>query len=136
MRVFSIALVLLLVTPVMAESYQGNPVSTLVRVSYPWGLTFFTPNAEAREMLKDAQYAAMVFVSGRTSTQQSSAYDEGLAFARAASARKYLIDRGVSPLKIMINYVSAEDFIADNSTPEGKKANQRVDIEMVFVPLF
>ena len=36
----------------------------------------------------------------------------------------------------MINYVSAGDFIADNSTPEGRYMNQRVDIEVFYVPRF
>ncbi|MCU7927512.1 MAG: OmpA family protein [Candidatus Thiodiazotropha sp. (ex Dulcina madagascariensis)] len=136
MRVIILILMCILVTSALAESYQGIPVSTLVRVPYPWGSTAFSPNTDTAEMLKDARYAAMVYISGRTSTQQPSAYDESLAFARAASARKYLIERGVSPLKIMMNYVSGDDFIADNSTPEGKRANQRVDIEMMFVPMY
>lgn len=60
--------------------------------------------------------------------------DEALALRRALSARQYLIARGVSPLKIMVNFASATDFVADNSTPEGRYQNQRVDIELVYVP--
>jgi hypothetical protein len=30
-----------------------------------------------------------------------------------------VIARGVSPLKIMVNFASASDFVADNSTPKG-----------------
>jgi len=56
--------------------------------------------------------------------------------ARAVSARDYLVAQGVSPLKIMINYVSAADFVADNGTPEGRYLNQRVDIQMIYVPMY
>lgn len=76
----------------------------------------------------------MVIVSGRTSTQRPSEKDESLALARAVASRDYLIKRGVSPLKIMVNYASAADFVADNGTPEGRYLNQRVDIEMIYVP--
>ena len=47
------------------------------------------------------------------------------ALRRALSPRQYLIARGVSPLKIMVNFASASDFVADNSTPEGRHQNQR-----------
>jgi outer membrane protein OmpA-like peptidoglycan-associated protein len=36
-------------------------------------------------------------------------------------------------LKIVVNFASAADFIADNSTPEGRLENQRVEVELVFV---
>ncbi len=55
---------------------------------------------------------------------------------RALSARQYLIARGVSPLKIMVHFASASDFVADNSTPEGRHQNQRVDIEVIYVPTY
>ncbi len=78
----------------------------------------------------------MVTISGRTSTNKASAKDEALALARAVSARAWLVARGVSPLKIMINYVSAADYAADNSTPEGRYINQRVDVELFYVPRY
>jgi hypothetical protein len=53
-----------------------------------------------------------------------------------ASARSYLVARGVSPLKIMVNFASAADFVADNSTAEGRRENQRVDIEVVHIPTY
>lgn len=133
------AFYMLLSTPLHAEYsnvYSGTPISTVIRVTFPYASTTFQPPAEVAEMLADAKEASIIYVSGRTSTTYPSARDEALAFARAASARKYLIDRGVSPLKIMINYASAMDYAVDNSTPEGMRENQRVDIEMVYVPLY
>lgn len=38
------------------------------------------------------------------------------------------------PLKIMVNYASAADFIADNTTAAGRAENQRVEIDLVHVP--
>ena len=114
----------------------GAPISSLVRVSFPDSRTRFQPPSDVVDVLTDAKDAAMIYVSGRTSTSKPSARDEALAFARAAAARIYLIERGVSPLKIMVNYVSAADYIEDNSTVAGRLANQRVDIELIFVPRY
>lgn len=79
---------------------------------------------------------AIIYISGRTSTLRPSAADEALALRRALSARSYLVARGVSPLKIMVNFASAADFVADNSTAEGRRENQRVDIEVVYIPTY
>ena len=114
----------------------GAPISSLVRVSFPDSSTRFQPPSDVVDALAHAKDAAMIYVSGRTSTGNPSARDEALAFARAAAARVYLIERGVSPLKIMVNYVSAADYIEDNSTVAGRLANQRVDIELIFVPRY
>ncbi len=124
----------------VAELYHSErhpiarPITTTVRVVFPDSSTEFMPGPNAQSTLHRAASASIIYISGRTSTINPSARDEFLAFKRAASARKYLIENyGVSPLKIMVNYASATDYIADNSTREGKLQNQRVDIEMVHL---
>jgi len=117
-------------------SGYGQPILTAVSVSFPDSSTTFQPDAATAELLADARNAAMIYVSGRTSTLRPSARDEALALRRALAARSYLVARGVSPLKIMVNFASATDFVADNSTPEGRYLNQRVDIELVYVPMY
>ena len=118
-----------------AVSY-GAPVMTAVSVSFPDSRTTFRPDASTAELLAEAKGATIIYVSGRTSPLRPSAADEALALRRALSARQYLIARGVSPLKIMVNFASASDFVADNSTPEGRHQNQRVDIEVIYVPTY
>jgi outer membrane protein OmpA-like peptidoglycan-associated protein len=112
------------------------PLTNIVSVSFNNGSAVFRPGVVAQELLASAPDAAMVTINGRTSTNKPSAKDEALALARAVAARKYLIKQGVSPLKIMINYVSAADFLTENVTPEGQYINQRVDIEMIFIPMY
>lgn len=111
----------------------GRPVLSGVFVSFPHGGTAFRSTARQEAELLNAKDADLVTIKGRTSTLKPSAQDESLALARALSARSYLIARGVSPLKIVVNFASAADFIADNSTPEGRLENQRVEVELVFV---
>jgi len=122
---------------------NANEVATSTRtssidlsISFSNSRSRFTPDSETREILLDAKDASMIIINGRTSTNQPSRSDESLALKRALSARRYLIKKGVSPLKIMINYASAVDYITDNSTPEGRLENQRVDIELIFVSTY
>ncbi|WP_082880138.1 OmpA family protein [Methylomonas methanica] len=118
---------------VVAEDAYGTPQSNTVTVLFDNRSVIFRPNFSDSTILDGAQNAALITVRGRTSTPIPSVKDEQLALSRALSARKYLIERGVSPLKIHVNYASGSDFIADNSTPEGKRQNQRVEIELVYV---
>lgn len=111
----------------------GTPISSAVVVSFADSSSTFRPNTEQAAHLSDAKQAALVTLRGRTSTNTPSARDEALALARAISARSYLVARGVSPLKIAVNFASAADFVANNLTPEGRRENQRVEVELVYV---
>ncbi|OQW86290.1 MAG: hypothetical protein BWK72_18120 [Rhodoferax ferrireducens] len=118
---------------VSAPADFGTPISSAVLVSFADSSAAFKPSADQVAHLADAKGAALVTIRGRTSTDKPSAKDESLALSRALAARSYLIARGVSPLKIVVNFASAADYVADNSTPEGRHENQRVEVEMVFV---
>ncbi|EDB8709778.1 OmpA family protein [Salmonella enterica subsp. enterica serovar Schwarzengrund] len=123
----------------MAADYSAaysSPVSSMVMVSFPDSSTTFQPPADVAAVLDNAKTAAMIYINGRTSTNRHSARDEVLALKRALSARKYLVDRGVSPLKVMVNFASATDYYTENITPEGRHQNQRVEIELIYVPMF
>ena len=97
-----------------------------VTVQFPNKGRVFRPSYSDEQELANAAEAALITVRGRTSTIVASPKDESLGLARAISTRKYLIDHGVSPLKVSINYAPG-DFVADNSTPEGRLENQRVE---------
>ena len=92
----------------MAAVSYGEPVLTAVSVSFSDSSTTFRPDASTAELLAEAKGATIIYVSGRTSTLRPSAADEALALRRALSARQYLIARGVSPLKIMVNLGSSQ----------------------------
>ena len=113
----------------MAATYQEGLIS-----SFPNSGTTFTPSALMQERLQRARQASMIVINGRTSTKQNSAADELLALKRALSARKYIIENySVSPLKILVNFVSASDFITENDTQKGQLENQRVEIILHFL---
>lgn len=115
------------------QEYHGNPILTGVTVQFADNSVAFSPDAIQAEILSGARDAAAIYIRGRTSTNKPSAADERLALNRAISARNYLVSRGVSPLKISINYASAADFVASNNTREGRLQNQRVEVELIHV---
>jgi outer membrane protein OmpA-like peptidoglycan-associated protein len=118
--------------PITGTSYK-TPNSTTVIVHFKHKSATFMPTQEDEQTLADAPNAALITINGRTSTPRASYKDEKLSLARAVAARRYLIDHGVSPLKIAINYVSAADYIVEDFTPEAQKENRRVEIELVYV---
>ena len=109
------------------------PVSATVVIVFPENSSTFKPNDVETERLAEARTAALVTIRGRTGAGTPTAKDETLALARAIAARNWLVNHGVSPLKIVVNYASAADYAADNSTPEGRRENQRVEVELVYV---
>jgi len=113
--------------------FDAEPRSTSVIVSFNDRSTLFAPTPEQAALLAEAKDAALITIRGRTSSPRSNAKGEAVALARALAARSYLVARGVSPLKISINFASAADFIADNLTAEGRAKNQRTEVELIFV---
>lgn len=133
-KILSVTLILLLSTTVFGYDILDTPISEKISISFGESGIRFRPTPDQRKILELAQISSMIIIKGRTSTRQFSKKDERLALARASAARDYFIRQGVSPLKIYINYVSAMDYIADTYTREGRLANQRVDIEMIYMP--
>jgi hypothetical protein len=109
----------------------GTPIKSGVSVSFPDSSATFQPTPEALELLADAG-------TRRSSTSAGAPARYGPArpmrpcTTPCALGQVVLVARGVSPLKIMVNFASAADFVADNSTAEGRRENQRVDIEVVI----
>lgn len=122
-------------SPTEQNYSDGLPIMAGMSVTFADNSSVFSPTREQMVLLTDALNAKLVIVKGRTSTAVASPKDEALALARAVSARNWLINFGVSPLKIYLNYLSAGDHLEDNSTKEGRALNQRVDIEAYFVDL-
>lgn len=84
--------------------------------------------AEAERLQALAKGANRVEVRGRTDGIRPSAADEQIALGRALSAQRYLIEHGVNPTSISLNYVSAGDYAADNESATGRARNRRVEI--------
>ena len=75
-----------------------------------------------------ANPATTVQIIGHTDSTGNDAINNPLSVNRAASARDYLVARGVQVSRIMIDGRGSRDPIADNSTPAGRAQNRRVEI--------
>lgn len=71
-----------------------------------------------------------VLLTGYTDNQGTSAYCTGLARQRATEVKKLLLKRGIAEYKIEIDPKGFADPIGDNSTYEGRIANNRVAIKI------
>ncbi len=116
----------------LASASNNVVYSSDISVSFENGSAKFEPGPVTSSILESAKSASMIVVNGRTSSEVKSDHDERLALSRVIAARRYLIQQGVSAQKIMINYVSAEDYATGNNTPEGRFFNQRVDIQLIY----
>jgi outer membrane protein OmpA-like peptidoglycan-associated protein len=77
-----------------------------------------------------ARAANRIYLHGHTDAYVASQIGTELAIRRAVEVRKLLLSRDVEPERIRLFYRGAGNFVANNSTPEGKALNRRVEIEL------
>lgn len=106
--------------------------SATVRVAFDTSSAEFAPSGEVAKVLSEvAKTAEKITIRGRTDSNVAGAIDADLARNRALSARKFLLANGIKPEKIRVFSQGAGDFIAPNTTNEGKAINRRVEIQLV-----
>jgi outer membrane protein OmpA-like peptidoglycan-associated protein len=67
-------------------------------------------------------------IIGHTDSTGSDAINNPLSINRAASARDYLVKRGVDGRRIMIDGRGSREPIGDNNTDAGRDKNRRIEI--------
>jgi outer membrane protein OmpA-like peptidoglycan-associated protein len=70
-------------------------------------------------------------IEGHTDSRGSDSHNQDLSYRRAAAVRDYLISRGVTPSRLSIEGYGKSRPIADNTSPEGRAMNRRVEIVVV-----
>jgi outer membrane protein OmpA-like peptidoglycan-associated protein len=115
-----------------AESIKVRDKSIIFRVTHGVGLSTFSPSTNMkRVLLQAAQEAHQIEIFGGSDASVATPANLRVAKARAENACQYLIRNGIAPDKVRTKYLAAGGFITDNSTPEGKAKNRRVDIEVM-----
>ena len=71
---------------------------------------------------------ASITVDGHTDSIGNPAYNRDLSRRRASRVAGWLQTHGVDPSRMTVRGFGAEQPIADNSTPEGRQMNRRVEI--------
>lgn len=114
------------------ESRIDRAAQAIWRFSFETGSAAFSPSpGAAAALLKDATAAQAINVRGRTDSENADAANIRIAAARAQAARDFLVTHGVASQKIRVYSLGSGAFIADNSTEAGRRANRRVEIEIV-----
>jgi outer membrane protein OmpA-like peptidoglycan-associated protein len=113
------------------EAYSVNQNGVVIRVFHEFARTDFEPSPEVAQALRAAvRDADSVLVRGRTDSATPDAINRLIAIERAVKARAWLVANGVPATKITTRFSSSGLFLADNSTPDGKALNRRVEIDI------
>ncbi len=76
---------------------------------------------------------SLIDVYGHTDSTGSASYNLDLSKRRADSVARYLSSRGVSSARIQTQGMGENYPVADNTTPEGRALNRRVEIKITPV---
>lgn len=91
------------------------------------------PNARlaVNELIPLAKQSEKIWVRGRTDSVGSKESNKQVAQARAATIRQEFIVAGIPKSKISTTYCT-DCFIASNDSEAGRRANRRVDVELLM----
>lgn len=114
-----------------AETIKLSDQSITFRMTLGKGISDFNPSPWFEEaLLRAAKNGTRIDIRGGSDENTRSHENEMVAKARATNARDYLVSHGISPDLVHTKYFPAGGFVADNSTPQGKRQNRRIDIEV------
>jgi outer membrane protein OmpA-like peptidoglycan-associated protein len=82
---------------------------------------------EVAKALNDQGYKS-ILVEGHTDSKGKASDNDTLSLKRAESVRTYLVSRGIPSEKIRASGLGSSRSVADNSTPDGRANNRRVEI--------
>jgi outer membrane protein OmpA-like peptidoglycan-associated protein len=71
-----------------------------------------------------------IVIQGHTDSTGSVKHDEELSLRRAEAVRDVLASRGVNPRQMLVEGAGSAHPIGDNSTPEGRAENRRVELHI------
>ncbi|MBV8503274.1 MAG: OmpA family protein [Paucibacter sp.] len=88
------------------------------------------PPHEGELLLAHARLAPLVLLRGRTDGTRENVAEARIARDRAEAVRDYLVSGGVAPLRIRTTYQPTGDPVAGNESPNGRRLNRRVEVEI------
>ncbi len=109
-----------------------------IKVTFDSGILFATGKSNLSTASKEAlvRFANSLYVNpktdvtiyGHTDNTGSRAINEKLSNERAESVAKFLIDNGINGSRLTTEGKAYDEPVADNSTPEGRALNRRVEV--------
>jgi len=115
------------------QDTRGMIITLSGQVLFATGRSELLPTARQRlmnvaEALKTQDPKKKLVVEGHTDAVGSDEANQKLSQQRAESVRKYLISQGISADRIVAIGKGEKEPIADDTTPEGRANNRRVEI--------
>ena len=132
----------------LRHDLQGTGVSVTrmgdnITLNMPGNITFKTDSAELDPsfyqvlnsvgIIVKKYNKTVVEVAGHTDSTGSAEYNQKLSERRANSVAQYLESQGLASNRVVTVGAGETRPVADNSTPEGRQANRRV--ELTLTPL-
>ena len=126
----------------MEQATQGTGIEVArtednqLKVNVPSDISFAVGRADLQPGLRPVldQFAqgldatTVVRIVGHTDSTGSDAINDPLSLERARTVSNYLQDRGVPASRLEIAGRGSREPVADNTTPEGRAQNRRVEI--------
>lgn len=120
---------------------RTGPNGENITLNMPGNVTFATDSSDLNPAFFDVLNSVgkvlkefdktVIEVAGHTDSTGSEQYNQSLSERRAATVAQYLEAKGVASQRILTVGMGELRPVADNSTPEGRQANRRVEITMV-----
>jgi len=129
----------------LRERLAGSGVSVTrvgdsIILNMPGNITFATDSADINSnfyrvlddvaLVLDEFEKTLVNVDGHTDNTGSDSYNMNLSQMRANSVAQYLVSRKIMPQRLIVQGFGESRPIADNSTPQGRQLNRRVEIQI------
>ena len=126
----------------MEQATQGTGIEVArtednqLKVNVPSDISFDVGRADLKPALRPVldQFAqgldqtTTVRIVGHTDSTGSDAVNDPLSLQRARTVSDYLQDRGVPAARLEIAGRGSREPVADNTTPEGRARNRRVEL--------
>ncbi len=116
---------------------QVEERDTVLQVRFPGDLLFDVGSPVLSESARPRLYGLAetlqhhpeteVLIVGHADATGSEARNREISLHRAEAVRAYLVTQGIAPARIETRGVGAEVPLASNDTPEGRRANRRVE---------
>jgi outer membrane protein OmpA-like peptidoglycan-associated protein len=125
-----------------ANAMQQVNITTAVSlqgaVHFATNQATLTPESEniLRPLLQQMQQLPNVVgeISGHTDSTGPVEFNRALSQRRADAVKQFFVDGGIDPDRITIIGLGESDPISENTTPEGRRQNRRVDIVLKAPP--
>lgn len=111
---------------------ENNELITESKVVFYSGKSELKPESEkalneVKNYLNDKSYISLLRIESHVASGGNENSNLELTKKRAIVVAQWLIKNGVDPTRLIAVYFGSSKPVADNSTPEGKAANNRIN---------